>query len=209
LNVQENRRTQQSATGPADFGQRIENAVESAFGEGGAELKFEARRRPEERLAGSKAAQLKVALGSDHRGFTLRARIGEYLQELGHLVIDCGIGEGEVGDYPDIALKVAEKVVRKQCDFGILIDAVGIGSAIAANKVDGVRAATCHDVDSARSSRLHNDANVLSIGSGFVNRGLARRMVKVWLETPFEGGRHVTRIEKIARIEREGLDAGL
>jgi hypothetical protein len=81
--------------------------------------------------------------------------------------------------------------------------------AIAANKVKGIRAATCHDVESARSSRLHNDANVLSLGAGFVNRGLARRMVRIWLETPFEGGRHVPRIEKIARIEKDGLDARL
>ena len=209
MSVQGDRPTPQGAGGPVDFGRRIESVVESAFGEGAAELGLEARRRPEERLAGSKGRQLTVAIGSDHRGFTLRTRIGEYLRELGHLVVDCGIGEGEVGDYPDIALKVAEKVVRKHCDFGILIDAVGIGSAIAANKVDGVRAATCHDVESARSSRLHNDANILSMGSGFVNRGLARRMVKAWLETPFEGGRHVPRIEKIARIEKEGLDAGL
>ena len=100
-------------------------------------------------------------------------------------------------------------MARKVCDFGIVIDAVGVGSAIAANKVKGIRAATCYDVESARSSRLHNDANVLSLGADFINRGLARRMVKIWLETPFEGGRHARRVEKIERIEKEGLDARL
>jgi ribose 5-phosphate isomerase B len=124
-------------------------------------------------------------------------------------VVDCGIGEGETGDYPDIALRVSEKVARKSCDFGIVIDMVGVGSAIAANKIPGIRAATCSDVEAARSSRLHNDANVLSLGAGFVNRGLARRMVKIWLETPFEGGRHAKRVEKISKLEKEGLDAGL
>jgi ribose 5-phosphate isomerase B len=192
-----------------DFGKRIDEIVGRAFEGEKPQVRFEKTGMPEERLAGEKGRQLKLALGSDHRGLTLRSRLGEYLRELGHLVVDCGITEGGPGDYPDIALRVAEKVVSKTCDFGILIDAVGIGSAIAANKVKGIRAATCHDVESARSSRLHNDANVLSMGSNFINRGLARRMVKTWLTTPFEGGRHAPRIEKITRIERDGLDAGL
>ncbi len=192
-----------------DFGKRIDEIVGRAFAGEKPQVRFEKARVPEERLAGDGAARLRIAIGSDHRGLVLRSRISEYLCELGHLVVDCGITEGGAGDYPVIALRVAEKVVTKTCDFGILIDAVGIGSAIAANKVSGIRAATCHDVESARSSRLHNDANVLSLGSNFINRGLARRMVKTWLATPFEGGRHVPRIEKIARIERDGLDAGL
>jgi len=192
-----------------DFGKRIDEIVGRAFTGDEPQVRFEKARVPEERLAGNGAVRLKIAIGSDHRGLVLRSRIGEYLRELGHLVVDCGITEGGAGDYPDIALRVAEKVITKTCDFGILIDAVGIGSAIAANKVSGIRAATCHDVESARSSRLHNDANVLSLGSNFINRGLARRMVKTWLATPFEGGRHVPRIEKIARIEKDGLDAGL
>ena len=190
-----------------DFAERINRTVGGAFSGEEREVKFESVRMPEERVGAG--GQLKVAVGSDHRGTVLRARISEYLRELGHLVMDCGIAEGSPGDYPDVAVRVAEKVVTKTCDFGIVIDAVGIGSAIAANKVKGIRAATCHDLESARSSRLHNDANVLSLGSNFVNRGLARRMVRTWLTTPFEGGRHVPRIEKIARIEKEGLDAGL
>jgi ribose 5-phosphate isomerase B len=192
-----------------DFGGRIKKVVEGAFGDEGPVLHFESARTPEERLAARPGKQLKVSIGADHRGYELKRRLMEFLCDLGHLVVDCGVAEGETGDYPDVAFRVSEKVVRGMCDFGILIDAVGIGSAIAANKIAGVRAATCYDAEAARSSRLHNDANVLSLGSNFINRGLARRIVKVWLETPFEGGRHVKRIEKIARIEKEGLDAGL
>ncbi len=195
--------------GTYDFEKRIQNVVERTFTCDGETVRFETVRMPEEQLPVRSKVQYKVAIGSDHRGVVLKKRLREYLAELGHLVVDCGIKEGETGDYPDIALSVAEKVARKICDFGIVIDAVGIGSAIAANKVKGIRAATCYDVDAARSSRLHNDANVLSLGADFVNRGLARRLVKVWLETPFEGGRHTRRIEKIARIEKEGLDGGL
>lgn len=164
---------------------------------------------PEERLARGPRKQLKVALGSDHRGLVLKNQIRDYLCELGHTVVDCSADAGKPSDYPNVALLVSEKVARAICDFGILIDAVGVGSAIAANKVRGIRAAVCHDVESARSSRLHNDANVLSLGAGFLNRGLARRMVRIWLETPFEGGRHVPRLEKISKIERDGLDARL
>jgi len=192
-----------------DFGKRIENVVKGSFGEEGTALRFDSRRRPEERLAGASRPVLKVAIGSDHRGFVLRRSLSEYLGDLGHSVVDCGVGEGETGDYPDIALRVAEKVARGICDFGIVIDMVGVGSAIAANKIAGIRAANCNDVDSARSSRLHNNANVLSLGAGHVNRGLARRIVRIWLETPFEGGRHTKRIEKIEKLEKEGLDAGL
>jgi ribose 5-phosphate isomerase B len=192
-----------------DFGERIGKTVERAFGSEGGTVRFEAARRAEERLAGGKVEKLKVAIGSDHRGYVLKRSLREYLADLGHLVVDCGVKEGETGDYPNIALQVSEKVARRICDFGIVIDAVGVGSAIAANKIDGIRAATCHDVESARSSRLHNDANVLSLGAGFVNRGLARRMVRIWLETPFEGGRHVKRVEQISKLEKEGLDAGL
>ena len=194
---------------PETFGKRIEGIVEKTFREEPARVVLRTSGLPEERLPRGEATQLKVALGSDHRGAVLRKQLREYLVELGHTVLDCGAEEGKVGDYPDIALLVSEKVARKICDFGILIDLVGIGSAIAANKVRGIRAATCYDVEAARSSRLHNDANVLSLGANFVNRGLARRLVRIWLETPFEGGRHAARIEKIAKIERDGLDARL
>ena len=192
-----------------DFGERIGKVVGGAFGDEGTTLRFEGRRRPEERLAGADRPTYRVAIGSDHRGYVLRRSLREYLKDLGHSVVDCGIEEGGAGDYPDIALRVSEKVVRGTCDFGIVIDMIGVGSAIAANKIAGIRAARCNDEASARSSRLHNDANVLSLGAALLNRGLARRIVRIWLETPFEGGRHVKRIEKISKLEKEGLDAGL
>ena len=191
------------------FGKRIEKVVERTFGGEAPKVVVRMSRPSDERIPKSAERRLKIAIGSDPRGSVLKRQLKEYLAELGHAVVDCGIEEGGVGDYPTIALLVSEKVVRKMCDFGIVIDAVGIGSAIAANKVRGIRAATSYDCESARSSRLHNDANVLSLGANFVNRGLARRMVRTWLETPFEGGRHVARIEKIDKIERDGLDARL
>jgi ribose 5-phosphate isomerase B len=191
------------------FGKRIERVVERTYGSEAKRTAAVTAHRTDERLPGALDRHLKIALGSDQRGAVLGKQLREYLGELGHTVVDCGAEEGRGGDYPDIALSVAEKVVRKTCDFGIVIDAVGVGSAIAANKVRGIRAAPCYDVEAARSSRLHNDANVLSLGANFVNRGLARRMVKEWLATPFEGGRHVPRIEKIGKIERDGLDARL
>jgi ribose 5-phosphate isomerase B len=191
------------------FIRRIEDVVVETFGKEPVEVALKTPRMPSERIARREYRQMRIALGSDHRGLTLRRQLREYLCELGHTVVDCGIDEGKSGDYPDAALAVAEKVARKVCDLGIVIDAVGVGSAIAANKVKGIRAATCQDVECARSSRLHNDANVLSLGASFLNRGLARRMVRIWLETPFEGGRHVPRLEKIAKIEKEGLGAGL
>ena len=191
------------------FAKRIERVVGGTFGGETPPGAARAERLPEERLARAAFRRLKVAIGSDHRGGVLKRQLREYLAELGHTVVDCGAEPGGVGDYPDIALRVAEKVVRGVCDFGIVIDAVGAGSAMAANKVRGIRAAACYDVEAARSSRLHNNANVLSLGANFVNRGLARRIVRDWLETPFEGGRHVPRIEKIEKIERDGLDARL
>jgi RpiB/LacA/LacB family sugar-phosphate isomerase len=192
-----------------DLSKRVERVVEGAFGSEGGSVRFESSRRPEERLVGANSPSRRVAVGSDHRGYVLKRSLIEYLRELGHLVVDCGIKEGQTGDYPEIARRVSEKVVRKDCDFGIVIDAVGVGSAIAANKISGIRAAVCQDVETARSSRVHNDANVLSLGAGFVNRGLARRMVRIWLDTAFEGGRHVKRLDMISKLEQEGLDAGL
>ncbi len=191
-----------------DIEERVARKVREVLGDTGA-VRLEARSpAPEERLAGRKAAPLRVAIGSDHRGLVLKRQLAGYISELGHSVVDCGMAEGEPKDYPEVALAVAEKVARSICDRGVLIDMVGVGSAIAANKIRGIRAAACYDVEAARSSRLHNDANVLVLGSSFVNRGLARRMVRIWLETPFEGGRHEARLEKIAKLEREGLDAG-
>lgn len=191
------------------FEDRITEEVRKTFGYEPGKIRFEVARFADERLPGRRVETYRIAVGCDHRGVVLKKVLVTYLEELGHLVVDCGVSGSEPADYPDIALRVAEKVARRMCEFGILIDAVGIGSAIAANKIKGIRAAVCYDVEAARSSRSHNDANVLTLGANFVNRGLARRIVKVWLETPFEGGRHARRLAKIEEIERDGLDARL
>ncbi|MCX5801904.1 MAG: ribose 5-phosphate isomerase B [Candidatus Eisenbacteria bacterium] len=142
-------------------------------------------------------------MGADHGGFKLKETLKKYLEEeLGVIVKDLGtMSEGSV-DYPDLAVAVARAVAAGECERGIVIDTMGIGSSIAANKVKGIRAALCHDVSTARSSRGHNDANVLALGSKVVNPGLARTMVRAWLSTSFEGGRHGLRVQKIMAAEK-------
>jgi ribose 5-phosphate isomerase B len=151
--------------------------------------------------AGGKA----VALGADHGGFKLKESLRAYLRELGHEVIDCGTSSTEAVDYPDFALAVAELVSQGRAWRGILVDGAGIGSCMAANKVPGVRAAMCYDQSTALNSREHNDANVLTLGAGLIGETLARQIVKTWLETPFGGGRHARRVEKIMETERRFL----
>ena len=151
--------------------------------------------------AGGKA----VALGADHGGFKLKESLKAYLRELGHEVVDCGTSGTEAVDYPDFALAVAELVSQGRAWRGILVDGAGIGSCMAANKVPGVRAAMCYDQSTAVNSREHNDANVLTLGAGLIGETLARQIVKTWLETPFGGGRHARRVEKIMETERRFL----
>jgi ribose 5-phosphate isomerase B len=144
-----------------------------------------------------------IALGADHGGYLLKETLKEYLHELGHEVIDCGTqSSSEAVDYPDFALAVAELVAQGRAGRGILVDGAGIGSCMAANKVPGVRAALCYDQSTALNSREHNDANVLTLGAGLIGASLAKQIVKTWLETPFGGGRHAPRVEKIMQIER-------
>lgn len=151
-----------------------------------------------------------VALGSDHAGFRLKEELRAFLSERGYAVRDFGCRSPDPVDYPDIAAAVARAVAAGEAWRGIVVDAVGVGSAIAANKVVGVRAAPCHDVSSARSSREHNDANVLALGAGLVGPALAREIVEVWLAAVFAGGRHARRVAKIAELEGvgPGVDAG-
>ncbi len=146
-----------------------------------------------------------VALGADHGGFFLKKRIAADLESRGVRVRDCGTHGTESVDYPDFALEVARLVAAGACRYGILVDGAGIGSCIAANKVPGVRAATCWDVSSARNSREHTHANVLALGAGFVGDNLALEIVQTWLETPWGGERHARRVEKITAIERSYL----
>ncbi|MBE3595432.1 MAG: ribose 5-phosphate isomerase B [Hydrogenibacillus sp.] len=148
---------------------------------------------------------MRVAIGADHGGFELKEALKRLIvEELGCDVDDVGCLECAAGrsvDYPDYAFPVAEKVARGEADRGILICGTGIGMAIAANKVPGVRAALVHDLYSAKMSRAHNDANVLTMGGRVVGPEIAREIVRIWLATPFEGGRHERRLSKIAAQE--------
>jgi len=154
------------------------------------------------RLQAPTSGRPTVAIGADHGGYALKEALKEYLRELGNEVIDCGTSSTEAVDYPDFALAVAELVAQGRAWRGIVVDGAGIGSCMTANKVPGVRAALCYDQSTALNSREHNDANVLTLGAGLIGASLARQIVKTWLETPFGGGRHARRVEKIMETER-------
>jgi ribose 5-phosphate isomerase B len=143
-----------------------------------------------------------VALGADHGGYALKEDLKAYLADLGYDVVDCGTNSLESVDYPDFAYAVARLVSEGQAWRGVAVDGAGIGSCMAANKVPGVRAAMCYDHATAVNSREHNDANVLTLGGMLLGPGLARQIVKTWLETEFGGGRHGRRVDKIIDIER-------
>ena len=150
---------------------------------------------------------MKIALGSDHRGFEVKRRIAAVLQQLGHEVEDVGPHSKESVDYPDYAFQVGLAVSEGRVQRGVLICGTGIGMCIAANKVKGVRAAPCHDSITAEMSRRHNDANVLSLSADLLGEELIERMLRIWLETEFESGRHARRVEKITRFETGGPGA--
>jgi ribose 5-phosphate isomerase B len=145
---------------------------------------------------------MRIAIGSDHRGFEAKRRIKSQLQSMGHDVTDVGTDSRDSVDYPDLAFEVAKAIGAGQVERGILICGTGIGMAIAANKIHGVRAAPCHDSITAEMSRRHNDANVLCLSADLLGEELIDRMVRIWLETAFEGGRHARRVEKIMHIEK-------
>ena len=141
---------------------------------------------------------MRVALGADHAGFELKQTLRTFIEQLGHEVRDLGTDSVDSVDYPDFAKAVAELVAEGGADVGLLVCGTGLGMAIAANKVTGIRAATCSEPYSAAMARAHNDANVLTIGSRVVGRGLAEETVARFLETGFEGGRHQGRVNKLA-----------
>ena len=144
---------------------------------------------------------MRVAIGSDHAGFALKAHLSETLISLGHEVDDLGTDSEEPVDYPPICAAVGRAVVKGEADRGIVLGGSGQGEQMTANKIRGVRAALCNDLYTARMSREHNDANVLSIGARIVAHQLADEILTLWLTTPFEGGRHERRIAQIADIE--------
>ncbi|GIU98671.1 MAG: ribose 5-phosphate isomerase B [Actinomycetota bacterium] len=146
---------------------------------------------------------MRIVLGADHAGYRLKEDVKRFLEEEGHEVVDLGTHSEEPVDYPPVCAAAAREVVAGRADRAILFGGSGQGEQIAANKVHGIRAALCHDLFTARLARAHNDANVLTMGGRIVAPTLAREIVRVFLATPFEGGRHVRRLELIAEIERE------
>jgi len=144
---------------------------------------------------------MRIAVGSDHRGVAMRARVIDVLNNLGQEVEDVGTKGDQSVDYPDVAAVVARKVSRGEVDRGILVCGTGLGMAIVANKFPGVRAAPCHDSVTAELSRRHNDLNVLCLSGDILGERLIDRLVETWLNTEFEGGRHERRVEKVKAIE--------
>ena len=146
---------------------------------------------------------MKIAVGCDHGGIGLKELAKTILSKRGIEVLDMGTNGNNSVDYPDFAEKVANSVASQECDLGILVCGTGIGMSIAANKVQGIRAALCTDVFSAIMSREHNDANILCLGERVTGAGLAGMIIESWLEAGFEGGRHANRVKKIMDIEKE------
>jgi ribose 5-phosphate isomerase B len=144
-----------------------------------------------------------IAIGADHGGYALKENLAFKLREAGHEVVDCGTDSADAVDYPDFALAVAEHVASGRCRWGIVVDGAGIGSAMVANKVPGVRAALCYDLSTARNSREHNHANVLTLGAGLVGAGLAWQIVQEWLAVDWGEGRHARRVDKITAVEHK------
>jgi ribose 5-phosphate isomerase B len=144
---------------------------------------------------------MRIAVGSDHRGLTVKQRIVPLLAQMGHEVADVGPANAGSVDYPDFAFEVARAVGEGRADRGVLICGTGIGMCIAANKVRGVRAAPCHDSITAELSRRHNDSNVLCLSADLLGEELIERMIRIWLDTPFEAGRHARRVDKIMQFE--------
>lgn len=150
---------------------------------------------------------MRISVGSDHRGVKVKSRLAELLVQLGHEVLDEGTETEHSIDYPDIAIIVAGKVSRGEVDRGILVCGTGIGMSITANKFPGVRAATCNDAVTAEISRRHNDVNVLCLAGDLLGQRNIDRLIEIWLNTQFEGGRHARRLEKIKKLECKDSDS--
>lgn len=146
---------------------------------------------------------MRISLASDHAGYRYKMMISGYLREHGHVVDDLGTQGLEPVDYPDFVFPAARAVASGQCQRGIVIGGSGNGEAMAANKIKGIRCALCWDEESARLSRLHNDANMLALGERLLSSEMALRIVQVWIDTEFEGGRHIARVAKLNRAGEE------
>ncbi len=148
---------------------------------------------------------MQIGLACDHGGFELKEELKVFLKSIGFEPVDLGTFNEESVDYPDYGILVAEKVSKRELEKGILICGTGIGMSIVANKFRGVRAALANDLYSSRFSKEHTDANILVIGGRIVGRELAKEIVKVWLDTPFAGGRHKKRLDKIEALEKQNF----
>jgi len=157
---------------------------------------------PADQLSALAAPARTIAIGSDHGGFRLKEALKPLLEGMGLFPRDVGVMEEKPADYPDIAQKVADLVAAGSATRGVIIDGAGIGSCMAANKVPGIRAALCYDKASARNGREHNDSNVLTLGARLLTQTQAEDVLRTWLETPFAGGRHQARVDKIMQIEQ-------
>lgn len=155
-------------------------------------------------VAGQQDAE-RIAIGADHGGFALKEKLAAFLRQKGYSVEDCGTHSNDSVDYPVLAHAVAHQVSSGQCRWGIIVDGAGIGSSMVANKVPGVRAALCYDLSSAKNSREHNHANVLTLGAGLIGASLAQQIVETWLSTPWGGDRHARRVDIIDTIEKKYL----
>ena len=161
---------------------------------------------PEDQLSALAPPERTVAIGADHGGFRLKEALKPLIESLGMQVRDVGVSEEKPADYPDIAQLVAELVASGKAARGVVIDGAGIGSCMAANKVPGIRAALCYDKASARNGREHNDSNVLTLGARLLTQTQAEEVLRTWMETPFAGGRHQARVQKIMDLERKYLN---
>jgi ribose 5-phosphate isomerase B len=161
---------------------------------------------PEDQLSALAPPEGTVAIGADHGGFRLKEALKPLIESLGMQVRDVGVSEEKPADYPDIAQLVAELVASGKAARGVVIDGAGIGSCMAANKVPGIRAALCYDKASARNGREHNDSNVLTLGARLLTQTQAEEVLRTWMETPFAGGRHQARVQKIMDLERKYLN---
>lgn len=159
----------------------------------------------EDELSALAPPEKTIAIGADHGGFGLKEALKPLIESLGFQVRDVGVHEEKAADYPDLALKVAELVAAGTAGRGVSIDGAGIGSCMAANKVPGIRAALCYDKASARNSREHNDSNVLTLGARLLTQTQAEDVLRTWIATPFAGGRHQARVQKIIDIEQHYL----
>ncbi len=152
---------------------------------------------------------MRIAIGSDHGGFSLKGVIADYIKTLGHEVIDVGTYSSDAVDYPDYAFKVGQKVQTGEAELGVMIDGAGIGSSMALNKMSGILAAVCNEYYVTRNSKLHNNANVMTMGSMVVGPGLAKELVKTFIEYEYEGGRHQTRVDKVHNCLQGGSGGSL